>query len=49
MAQQIDPQAGELGGALCKEPFEIPNVGRMAVLADPQGAAFSVIKLVPMA
>jgi len=35
----------ELGGTLCVGPFSAPGVGRIAILADPQGAAFSVIKL----
>ena len=26
------------------EPMDIPTVGRFAVLADPQGAVFAVIK-----
>jgi uncharacterized protein len=30
------------GGKVVTEPFDIPGAGRMAVLADPQGAAFSV-------
>jgi hypothetical protein len=30
------------GGAVLMEPFDIPGAGRMAVLADPQGAAFRV-------
>lgn len=34
-----------LGGAVYEPPFDIPNVGRMAVLADPQGATFSLIRL----
>lgn len=38
-------QAKELGGSVLMEPFDVPEVGRMAVLQDPQGAAFSVIKL----
>jgi predicted enzyme related to lactoylglutathione lyase len=25
-------------------PFDVPTVGRIAVLADPQGAAFGIIK-----
>jgi predicted enzyme related to lactoylglutathione lyase len=25
-------------------PVEIPNVGRFAALADPQGAAFAILK-----
>jgi predicted enzyme related to lactoylglutathione lyase len=36
-------KAGELGGSVMVPPFDTP-VGRMAVLADPQGAVFSVIK-----
>lgn len=36
-------QAGELGGAVIKEPFDIANVGRIAVLADPHGAVFAII------
>jgi hypothetical protein len=38
-------KARDLGGAVIKDSFDIPNVGRMAVLADPQGAVFAVIKL----
>jgi predicted enzyme related to lactoylglutathione lyase len=34
-----------LGGQVYAGPFDVPGVGRMAVAADPQGAAFSVIKL----
>ncbi len=30
------------GGAVLNGPMEIPNVGRMATLRDPQGAIFSV-------
>jgi uncharacterized protein len=37
-------RAAELGGRVVAEPFDIP-VGRTAVLADPQGAAFSVSKV----
>ncbi|MDY0747147.1 VOC family protein [Paucibacter sp. R3-3] len=33
-----------LGGKVLMPPMEVPGVGRMAALADPQGAAFSVIK-----
>ena len=31
------------GGTVCAPPFDIPGVGRMAVLQDPQGAVFNVI------
>lgn len=30
------------GGSAVVEPFDIPGAGRMAVLADPEGAVFSV-------
>lgn len=33
----------ELGGAVHNGPFDIPNVGRYAVLADPTGAVFAVM------
>jgi uncharacterized protein len=33
-----------LGGKVCKEPADIPNVGRFAVVADPQGAVFNLFK-----
>jgi uncharacterized protein len=36
-------QAGAEGGQIAVEPFDIPSVGRSAVLADPQGAFFSVL------
>jgi predicted enzyme related to lactoylglutathione lyase len=32
------------GGRVEMEPMDIPGVGRFAVLADPQGATFAVIK-----
>ncbi|MDH3738533.1 MAG: VOC family protein [Alphaproteobacteria bacterium] len=32
-----------LGGAVLTEAFDIPNVGRMAVIQDPQGAAVSLM------
>jgi hypothetical protein len=35
-------QAKQLGGKVLKEPFDVPLVGRIAVLADPQGAVFCV-------
>ena len=36
-------KAKELGASVIAEPMDLPP-GRMAVLADPQGAAFNVIK-----
>ena len=34
-----------LGGKVCVGPMDIPNVGRFAVINDPTGAVFSIIKL----
>lgn len=36
--------AAKEGGALMADPFDMATVGRMAVLADPQGAVFSVMQ-----
>ena len=41
-------KAAELGGSVIVPPFDTP-VGRIAVLSDPQGAMFSVIKNAPPA
>lgn len=38
-------KAVQLGGTICQPGMDVPNVGRMAVLMDPQGAAFSIINL----
>jgi len=38
-------KAKNLGGQVKVPPTDIPEVGRFAVLQDPQGAVFSVIKL----
>ena len=35
------------GGSVLKEAFDCPEAGRMAYLADPQGAAFAIIKPKP--
>jgi uncharacterized protein len=35
-------RAAELGGKLCAPAFDVMDVGRMAVIADPAGAVFSV-------
>ena len=38
--------AARLGGSVVAEPYEIPDIGmRQAVLADPQGAVFSVTRV----
>lgn len=38
-------KAKSLGGQPHVPPMDIPNVGRFAMLTDPQGAAFAIIKL----
>ena len=40
-------KAAELGGAGLMEPMDVPEVGRIAVLRDPQGATFGIIKPQP--
>ncbi|MBV9864393.1 MAG: VOC family protein [Abitibacteriaceae bacterium] len=37
--------ACQLGGEVLMPPTDIPDVGRVAVLSDPQGAAFGILKL----
>ncbi len=39
--------ATELGGTVVMEPLELPDIGRIAVLQDPVGAAFQVIQNPP--
>lgn len=42
---RVAEQARSLGGKVHHGPFDAPGVGRIAILADPQGAMFSIIKL----
>jgi len=37
----------KLGGKVAMPPADIPNVGRFAVLQDPQGATFGIIRFLP--
>ena len=37
--------AKSLGGTVLKEPDEIPNVGRFAIIQDPSGAVFATFKM----
>jgi predicted enzyme related to lactoylglutathione lyase len=37
-------KAKELGATVMNGPMDVPDVGRMAALTDPQGAVFNVIK-----
>jgi len=38
-------KASKLGGKTLTPPMDIPGTGRFAVIQDPQGAAFGIIKL----
>jgi predicted enzyme related to lactoylglutathione lyase len=38
-------KAQALGASFKVPPTDIPRVGRFAVIQDPQGAVFSIIKL----
>jgi predicted enzyme related to lactoylglutathione lyase len=42
-------KATALGGKVVHGPLDIPGVGRMAVIVDPQGAAINVIAYTPPA
>src|SRR5919202_809000 len=35
---EVTPRAAELGGRVVQEPFDVLDVGRMSVIADPTGA-----------
>ena len=37
-------KATELGGRVMAPPFDVPEVGRIAVVQDPQGAAIGLFK-----
>jgi hypothetical protein len=37
--------ATELGGTIIKEPSDIPNTGRFAIIQDPTGAVFATFKM----
>lgn len=41
-ADATTAKAKELGGAVMMEPFDAMDIGRMAVIADPSGAVFSI-------
>jgi predicted enzyme related to lactoylglutathione lyase len=51
-AADVDGAAAKverLGGKIHRGPADIPNVGRFAVVADPQGAIFNLFKPLPPA
>jgi predicted enzyme related to lactoylglutathione lyase len=43
--RQVCEKAAAIGGKIHHPPMDIPNAGRIAVVADPQGAVFAIIQL----
>jgi predicted enzyme related to lactoylglutathione lyase len=43
-ADATTAKAKQLGGSAMREPWTTPGVGRIAILTDPTGAAFAIIK-----
>jgi uncharacterized protein len=43
-ADETCRKATELGASVIVEPMDVPNIGRFAILQDPQGAVFGIIK-----
>jgi predicted enzyme related to lactoylglutathione lyase len=41
-ADETAARARDAGGTVVAEPFEVPEAGRMAVILDPEGAAFCI-------
>lgn len=37
-------RASELGGTVLRDPFDVPGVGRLAIVKDPNGAVFGLFK-----
>ena len=44
-AHETVRRARELGGKVHVGPQDIPDIGRFAMLEDPQGAHFAVVRL----
>lgn len=47
--EEIIAKIKENGGTMCCEPFDVQNVGRMAVASDPAGATFSILQFAQQA
>ncbi len=50
MVESCDKSAATaeaLGGKLIVPPQDIPTLGRFSVIADPQGASFSLFEMAP--
>lgn len=46
-ADAITAKAQQLGATTVADPFDVPGVGRLAVLQDPQGAMFNLMQNPP--
>lgn len=46
-ADAAEAAAVEAGGRVCRAAFDLPGIGRIAVLQDPAGAVFAVIAPAP--
>ena len=46
-ADGVAARAKELGGSVITEPQDIPEIGRFAVIHDPQGAHFGILQPAP--
>lgn len=46
-ADRTTATATELGASVLVEPMDVPEVGRIAVLRDPQSATFGIMKPQP--
>lgn len=46
-ADAVAEKAGQLGGKVVQEPWDVPGVGRMAILMDPQGAVLGLMQNPP--
>ncbi len=40
-------KAAGLGGSVKRRPLDIPGIGRFAIIADPAGAVFAIMKPIP--
>ncbi|RMG38130.1 MAG: VOC family protein, partial [Methanobacteriota archaeon] len=42
---EMAEKASSLGAKMVMPPMDIPDVGRMSIILDPQGGEFAIIKL----
>lgn len=41
----VAARVGECGGTIFRQPFDVPGVGRIAIVADPAGAVFGLFHM----